>query len=94
MFSDSQLTFTQGSPRQFKSSEDARRGFCADCGTQISFAASFLPDLVDISIGSLDDPESISPALHYWHSRHLSWAEFADDLPRYAQWPPIGEDDG
>jgi hypothetical protein len=93
MFQESQVTFTGKSPKQFKSSEEARRSFCATCGTQISFTASFLPGLIDISLGSLDDPESIAPALHYWHSKRLSWAEFSDTLPRHPELPPFGEDE-
>jgi hypothetical protein len=94
MFPDSQVTYTRQKPKQFRSSEEAQRGFCSTCGTQISFTASFLPGLIDISIGSLDKPESIEPLLHYWYSKHLSWAEFADNLPRYPQLPPFGEDEG
>lgn len=93
IFPDSQLEFTKTPPKLYKSSVDAQRGFCPECGTQISFTASFLPGLVDIAIGSLDAPESIKPTLHYWHSKHLSWAGFSDDLPRYPEFPPFGEDE-
>ena len=37
----------------------------------------------------LDNPESIQPSLHYWHSRHLSWVGFADNLPRHSEFPPF-----
>lgn len=94
MFHESQVSFSADAPRQYSSSTEARRGFCRGCGTQISFTASFLPDLIDISIGSLDDPESITPTLHYWYSKHLSWAEFADQLPRHPEFPPFGEGEG
>jgi len=67
----------------------AKRGFCPQCGTQISFTADFLPGLIDITIGSLDDPDQIKPALHYWDSKRLSWVQFADDLPRHAEFPPL-----
>ena len=89
MYDASQVRFRQGEPRQHASSPEAKRGFCAACGTQLSFTATFLPGLVDISIGSLDDPESVKPSLHYWHSKHLSWAEFADALPRHRELPPF-----
>ncbi len=94
MYQQTQVVFPNKSPKQFESSKDAQRGFCARCGTQISFTASFLPGLIDISIGSLDEPGAITPSLHYRHSKHLSWAEFADDLPRHAELPPFGESEG
>lgn len=89
MFDESQVAFDKGQPRPYASSADAQRGFCRDCGTQISFTASFLPGLIDISIGSLDDPEAIRPTLHYWDNEHLSWVEFADGLPRHPEFPPM-----
>ncbi len=85
MFQESQVSFDKVRPHDFASSPEAKRGFCSVCGTQISFTASFLPDLIDIAIGSLDRPESIKPTLHYWYSKHLSWVEFADGLPRYPE---------
>src|SRR3546814_16722054 len=68
--------------RSYASSEEGKRGFCETCGTQISFAATYIPGLVDITIGSFDEPASITPQLHYWHAKHLAWAEFADTLDR------------
>jgi len=90
MFQDAQVTFGNARPEEYASSPEARRGFCAACGTQISFTATFLPGLIDITIGSLDSPEAIRPTLHYWYAEHLSWAEFADDLPRHKGLPPFG----
>ncbi|MCL1633233.1 GFA family protein [Luteimonas sp. SX5] len=89
MFDESQVAFDKGQPHPYASSPDARRGFCRDCGTQISFTASFLPGLIDISLGSLDDPEAIRPTLHYWDNEHLSWVDFADGLPRHPEFPPM-----
>lgn len=89
MFEESQLSFSAAQPKAYASSAEAKRGFCAACGTPISFTASFLPGLIDITIGSLDNPESIKPTLHYWHSKHLSWVEFADSLPRHPELPPF-----
>jgi hypothetical protein len=89
MFQEGQVSFSKTQPHTFASSPEAKRGFCQTCGTQISFAASFLPGLIDITIGSLDEPELIKPTLHYWHSTHLSWVEFTDSLPRYPELPPF-----
>ncbi|RJG05548.1 GFA family protein [Noviherbaspirillum cavernae] len=89
MFHESQLRFSKGEVKTYASSSEAQRGFCERCGTQISFTATFLPELIDVTIGSLDDPESVQPTLHYWHSNHLSWVEFSDNLPRHPELPPF-----
>jgi len=74
--------------RTYASSAEARRGFCSRCGTQICFTATFLPGLIDITIGSLDAPEALPPTLHYWESKRLPWLHSSDELPRYAEFPP------
>ncbi len=92
MFPMEQVDFEGGEAKQYQGSPDASRRFCPNCGSQVSFTADYLPGLIDIAIGSLDEPEAIQPAFHFWHSKHLAWAEFADDLPRYAEFPPQGDE--
>jgi len=89
MFGESQVAFTKGSPTTYASSAEAKRGFCPRCGTQISFAADYIPGLIDITVGSLDHPEAVAPVLHYWESQRLPWVRFADDLPRFPEFPPL-----
>jgi hypothetical protein len=90
MFKQDQVRFTKRKPAEFASSRGARRGFCAACGTPISFTGSAIPGLIDITIGSLDRPEALAPTLHYWDSKRLPWMKFADDLPKYPEFPPTG----
>jgi hypothetical protein len=87
MYRQSQVTFL-AQPATYASSADAQRGFCARCGTQVCFTATFLPDLIDLTIGSFDAPESLRPTLHYWDSKRLPWLEIADGLPRHPEFPP------
>ena len=88
MYQAPQVTFTSG-PKFYASSDEAQRGFCGVCGTQISFTATFIPGLIDLTIGSMDQPDSVKPQFHYWYSKHLAWVEFADALPRYPELPPV-----
>jgi hypothetical protein len=88
MYQEDQVTFHQGEPKEYRSSPEATRGFCQHCGTQISFRAAYIPGLVDITIGSLDNPNAVKPDLHYWYSEHLSWVAFADTLPKHPEFPP------
>jgi hypothetical protein len=89
MFQEPQVSFTRLSPALYASSPEAKRGFCPTCGTQISFTASYIPGLIDITVGSLDQPDAVTPALHYWNSKRLPWMEFSDKLPRHAEFPPF-----
>ena len=83
------LKWTRGAPSVFRSSNMAERGFCKDCGTPLTYEFDG-HGTISVTINSLDDPEAIRPTLHYWHAEHLSWAEFADDLPRHKELPPFG----
>jgi hypothetical protein len=88
MFPLAQLEIVNGKLSTFASSPGVERGFCGDCGTQLTFSADFLPGLVDVTVGSMDDPEGLSPRMHIWESRRISWLETNDAWPRHAGLPP------
>ena len=88
MFEVGRFRFTKGAAAEYASSAEARRGFCAACGTQLSFTASYLPGLVDVTVGSLDRPESVTPAFHYWDAERLPCMKHADGLPVHREFPP------
>jgi hypothetical protein len=46
------------------------------------------PSLIDITIGSLDDPGRVPPDVHYRESMRLPRLPRAGALPRYPEFPP------
>ena len=62
----SALRLLSGTPRERRSSAHAVRTFCADCGTPIAFRSDLQPDTLDVTVGSLDTPELITPREHIW----------------------------
>ena len=54
------LTFTRGAPKFYQSSAIAERGFCADCGTPLTYSGVDSPR-VSVTICSLDDPNAVAP---------------------------------
>ncbi len=88
-FPTASLTYTLGAPRLYRSSDTAERGFCAACGSQLTFRYQEGSDEIDISAGSLDDPDAIiAPRDHLWTSSQVAWLKIDDDLVRY----PRGRD--
>ena len=75
------LRFTCGSPKLYRSSPIARRGFCGKCGTPLLM--EHVPDngIVGISIGSLDHPERVRPEIHWGSESEVPWLKIADGLP-------------
>ncbi|MGE7369968.1 GFA family protein [Neorhizobium sp. NPDC001467] len=70
------FTLMRGEPTWFQSSDSVRRGFCARCGTPLFYDGG--SDHISITLGSLDDPESVRPALQTNLARKMPWfAELA-----------------
>jgi len=74
-----------GEPRVFRSSDTATRSFCEHCGTQITFTFDTWPDLVDVTTGSLDEPNALPPKDHTWISSRLWWLHLNDGLPEHSE---------
>lgn len=54
--------WTRGEPKRFASSNHVKRGFCADCGTPLTYEA---PDGVAVAAGAFDDPAALPPVIQY-----------------------------
>jgi hypothetical protein len=83
-FAADRLTFTRGEPAIYRSSPGVERGFCGQCGTQLTYRRQDAADTIDVTIASLDDPEAIAPEDHTWVQNRLSWIVLGDRLPTYS----------
>ena len=81
-FHADRFRFTRGAAKLYRSSSFAVRGFCADCGTPLTFQYDREPHRIGLSIGSLDHPERVAPAIHWGVESMLPWLRFDDGLPR------------
>jgi hypothetical protein len=54
------LEWTRGAPAHFQSSNVVKRGFCANCGTPLTYEYE---GGVEIAIGALDEPAKASPVI-------------------------------
>jgi hypothetical protein len=61
-------------PDRYASSPIAERGFCAACGTPLTYEAPASPRM-DLTVGSFDDPSLFKPTEHCgsesWHEEWL-----------------------
>jgi hypothetical protein len=60
------------------------RTFCRECGTSIGFWREGLGEY-DVTVASLDRPESFVPTDHTWTADQLPWVKLADKLPCHAR---------
>lgn len=77
------VRWTRGQPAFFRSSVAAERGFCAACGTPLSFAYVSSPTF-HVTVGSLDDPNAVKPEIHVGTEAQVRYLTIADGLPREA----------
>ena len=66
------LTWTRGQPMLFRSSAKVKRGFCAKCGTPLSYHH---PNGVELAIGAFDHPERFEPQVQVNHHQRLPWID-------------------
>ena len=67
------FAWTRGAPATFQSSPNVERGFCAACGTPLTFAHKGSAHL-NVSIGSLDHPERVKPESQIGIESRMPWA--------------------
>ncbi len=81
------LVWTRGAPKAFASSAIAERGFCADCGTPLTYRP-LQGGHIDVTIASLDDPSAIAPRGQLGVETKVPWLDGALALPAetIAEW--------
>ena len=72
------LEWTRGEPAHFRSSNVVSRGFCATCGTPLTYEYE---EGTEIAIGALDEPERAAPVLQVNPADMLSFFDRLHALP-------------
>ncbi len=75
------VEWTKGAPAVFESSSAAERGFCSACGTPLFFQYKASPN-IELTVGSFDHPEVLTPRHHYGIESRVPWHIIGDELPR------------
>jgi len=73
------LTWTRGAPKHFRSSNKVQRGFCADCGTPLTYEPDGLSP--EVAICALDDPSAVPPVIQVGTESRLPWCDGLLALP-------------
>jgi hypothetical protein len=79
------LTWTRGAPAHFQSSDQVRRGFCAACGTPLTF--DYRPLGIDLAVFAFDDPSRVEPVVQLAVEGRPAWMDHLADMPVR---PPMG----
>ncbi len=79
------FALVSGQPRRYRSTSFGERFFCGDCGTPLWMRVDHEPDTLDVTVASLDRPETAPPGFHIWHEARIDWFDVRDALPRHAR---------
>jgi len=82
-FARAALRITRGQLHEYRSSSEVWRGFCAHCGTSLTYRHEARATEIDVTLATLDDPAVIAPRMHVWVNERLPWVRIADDLPQF-----------
>ncbi len=74
------FAWTRGEPAAFRSSSIADRGYCAACGTPLSFGR-IDGDRIEIMTGAFDRPDRVIPTQQFGTESRLGWVVGVANLP-------------
>lgn len=77
------LRIERGELIQYRSSPPVLRGFCATCGTGITYRHTDRPQDLDVALATLDEPQRLAPEAHVWVADKVPWLQISDDLPQF-----------
>ncbi|MBC8267776.1 MAG: GFA family protein [Rhodospirillaceae bacterium] len=81
------LTFTEERGlKWFQSSQQARRGFCSECGSSLFYDRKNAAHMA-IAAGSLDGITHLVTKSHIFTDDKGDYYELSDDLPRHGAYP-------
>jgi hypothetical protein len=74
--------------KEFRSSPDKVRVFCATCGSPIFSAKDDAPEVRRLRLGTVDTPFTCASAFHIFTASKASWWDCDDGLPSFAERRP------
>ena len=80
VFDKENVKVTKGEISLYNSSPDLQRGFCANCGSNVSI---HMGKCFDLPIGILERPNDIKITQHIFTKRALKHVNLDDGLPKY-----------
>lgn len=73
-----ETVWTRGRPKWFRSSDQARRAFCGECGTPLAYETKYG---LELAIGAFDDPTVAAPVIQVNLKDKLPFFDGLTSLP-------------
>jgi len=69
----------------YPSSEEAKRGFCSQCGSCLFFRSHKWPKEIHIARANFTGEIDRKPQVHVYYNTHVEWCVVNDNLPRKSE---------
>lgn len=70
------------------SGKPVERGFCPNCGTQVFGKPAIAPQLMTVTLGTLDDQGGYKPQMNVYAASAHPWLHLDEDIASFPQMPP------
>ena len=74
--------------KKYASSDDLKRVFCRNCGSNILVSLNDVPEILYLSMGAIDGNPTHPEAYHIYVGSKAPWHEITDDFIQYDEAPP------
>lgn len=72
-----------------RSGKATERGFCPNCGSQITVESERRPEVLGLQAGSLDDPSTYRPMMDVFTSSSQPWDHMDPKVEKHSYGPPV-----
>ncbi len=74
-------------PRVHTATNRSIRSFCEKCGSSLTYSHPNRPEFMDVTAGTVNHPDKLSPDWHILGKRKVEWVKLHDNLPFYENYP-------
>lgn len=71
--------------KYYRSSDIAKRGFCPECGSPICYEDNADGEVIWITAGTHDDPQTLPKREHVYVEDKLPWVDIGKDLMQWSR---------
>jgi len=82
-FNDSALSLKPNEGKSISVNSGVTRTFCESCGTPLAARYDYLPGVVYIALGIIDQANDFPPELHAHESNCYNWLSISDQCQRF-----------
>lgn len=82
VFDNDRFEWLSGRPQSWSSSPGIEWLSCGRCGSLVGYRRASRPAHMDITTGTLDDPDRFPPEVEIWLEQKIGWEVLAPGLPK------------